>query len=102
MGLAGVGKMKLSKAQEDVLRALIQGCTLKSHRYLDGTKVYRLHPLDGPSQTVQRPTIDALRGHGLIHGNHKFPAATYLLTDQGREVAAALPDSAENKGRICE
>jgi hypothetical protein len=89
--------MKLSKAQREVLRALVQGCTLKSHRYLDGTKVYKLHPLDGPAQTVQRPTVDALRAHGLIQGNHKFPAATYLLTNQGREIAAALPDSPENK-----
>lgn len=82
--------MKLSKAQEDLLRALIQGSTLKSHRYLDGTKLYKLHPLDGPTQTVEWNTVDALKSRGLIHSNQKFPAATYLLTDQGKELALRL------------
>lgn len=82
--------MNLSKSQKNVLRALIQGSTLKSHRYLDGTKLYKLHPLDGPAQTVEWNIVDALKSQGLIHSNQKFPAATYLLTDKGKELASTL------------
>lgn len=85
--------MKLSKAQAEVLRALVKGCLLKSHRYLDGTKSYSLHPLDGPPQAVRRTTIAALKARGLIHSNQKFPAATYLLTDKGKALALTLHES---------
>ncbi len=73
---------KLSQAQEQILQSLIRGATLKSHRYLDGTKIYKLHPLDGPASEVDRTAVEALKAHGLIHSNQKFPAATYLLTDK--------------------
>jgi hypothetical protein len=85
--------VKLSKTQMNILRALVNGATLKSHRYLDGRKVYQLHPLNGPGETVRRPTVDALRDRGLIHSNQKFPAATYLLTDQGQAVAGQLAEA---------
>lgn len=85
--------MKLSKPQAEVLCALLKGCTLKSHRYLDGTKVYKLHPLDGPAETVPRTIIDSLKRHRLIHSNQKFPAATYLLTEKGQELATTLAES---------
>ena len=85
--------MKLSPTQNNVLRALISGSTLKAHRYLSGAKVYRLHALDGSAKTVRRPTVDCLRREGLIDSNKKFPAATYLLTETGKTVAERLSDA---------
>jgi hypothetical protein len=85
--------MKLSRVQKNVLRALVKGATLKSHRHLDGTKVYKLHPLEGPAETVSRKTIEALRTRTLIHSNQKFPAATYLLTEKGKEAALSLDEA---------
>ena len=67
--------------------AIAEGWTLKSHRYLDGRKEYRLHPLgDGEAEAVAWETVEALRERKLIDSNKKFPAATYLLTDRGREI----------------
>ncbi len=85
--------MKLSKTQKKVLRALIEGQTLKSHRYLDGTKTYKLHALDGTDETVRWSTVEALKERGLIDSNKKFPAATYLLTEKGRQIALPLAES---------
>jgi len=81
--------MRLSAEARHVLQALAGGSFLKSHRYLDGTKVYRLHSLSGQSEDVQRATVDALVRHGLVTSNQKFPVATYMLTDRGR---AAVQD----------
>jgi hypothetical protein len=81
---------RLSRQQKRVLRTLAEGWTLKSHRYLSGVKVYRLHALDGRSQIVPRRVIAALREGGLLFSNQKFPAATYLLTPKGRQAAAQL------------
>jgi hypothetical protein len=82
--------MSLSPTQQKVLRAIISGSTLKSHRYLNGVKVYKLHALDGSIETVRRPTVDCLRREGLIDSNKKFPAATYLLTEKGKQSAEQL------------
>ena len=82
--------MKLARAQADLLRALITGSTLKSHRYLDGRKVYKLHPLEGPPEFVERSTVDFLKEHRFIDSNKKFPAATYLLTEKGKNLALSL------------
>lgn len=83
--------VKPSKAEVKILCALANGYTLKSHRYLDGTKVYQLHPLEaGPAETVQKRLVDSLQRQGLISSNQKFPAATYSLTEQGREVTLLL------------
>lgn len=88
--------MKLSKAHRQLLLALASGSILKSHRDVDGTKVYQLHPLDGPAETVKRATLESLSDHGLIDSNKKFPAATYWLTEKGKELAANLsPQSKE-------
>ena len=81
--------MRLSAEATHVLQALAGGFFLKSHRYLDGTKVCRLHSLSGQSEDVQRATVDALVRHGLVTSNQKFPVATYMLTDRGR---AAVQD----------
>jgi hypothetical protein len=94
--------MKLSTTQEKIIRALAQGAVLKSHRYLEGAKLYKLHPLDGAAETVRSAAVEALKGHGLIESNQKFPAATYLLTEKGRQLAEILeagpvrPLSAQN------
>jgi len=82
--------MRLSKTQTRVLLALADGCVLKSHRYLDGSKVYQLHPLDRPAETIRRTTVEHLFGHRLIDSNKKFPAATFWLTEKGKELAATL------------
>lgn len=83
--------MKLRPAEQAVVRLLAQGWTLKSHRNLDGEKDYLLHPLDsGPAQEVAAGTVRALLDAGLIDSNKKFPAATYLLTERGKTLAAGL------------
>ncbi|MEW5961299.1 MAG: hypothetical protein AB1801_26555 [Chloroflexota bacterium] len=97
--------MRLSPAERQILRALIEGCTLKAHRYLDGQKVYQLHPLDGPPTPIDKAVVDSLKRRQLIDSNKKFPAATYLLTGPGQELAVALarpktiPLSAKNYTR---
>jgi hypothetical protein len=82
--------VKPAKAEVSMLCALLHGVSLKSHRYLDGTKIYQLHPLDGPAEPVQKNMVDSLQKQGLITSNQKFPVATYSLTEQGRELALRL------------
>ena len=81
---------RLSPTQARLLRSMAAGSMLKSHRYLDGTKIHILHALDGASETVRHPTVHCLMRYGLIESNKKFPVATYLLTDRGRTIAARL------------
>jgi hypothetical protein len=76
--------MRLTTEQRNLLRALAGGSTLKAHRYLDGTKEYRLHPLDRAAEIVARSSVEALLEQGLIDSNKKFPAATFWLTTAGR------------------
>ena len=76
--------MRLTTEQRNLLRALASGSTLKAHRYLDGTKEYRLHMLDRPAEIVERRIVEVLQEHGLIDSNKKFPTATYWLTETGR------------------
>lgn len=79
--------MELTASEKRVMLAIAEGWTLKSHRYLDGRKEYRLHPLgEGEAESVAWETVEKLREQELIDSNKKFPAATYLLTDKGREV----------------
>lgn len=86
--------MALSSKSEQLLAALAEGWTLKSHRHLDGTKIYQLHPLTGSRPVVVHAEIVAvLRDQGLIDSNKKFPAATYLLTEKGRSRVDALSKS---------
>lgn len=84
--------MQLSPAQKRVLVALVNGCSLKSHRYLDGSKIYQLHPLTGQAETIQRSTVELLGRQGLIDSNKKFPAATYWLTEKGKALALAIKE----------
>ncbi len=75
-------------AGRHILRAMLDGATLKAHRTLDGQKTYALHPLDGPDEIVERAAVEALKRQGLIASNMKFPAATYVLTECGVATAA--------------
>jgi hypothetical protein len=83
--------MKLSEDEREILVGLADGLILKSHRYLDGTKVYKLHPLDGGrGEIVDGDAVHALEEARLIDSNKKFPAAAYLLTEKGRQMAESL------------
>jgi hypothetical protein len=87
-------KMRLGRQEKEVLRALVSGYQLKSHRYLDGQKIYTLHDTaTDATRPVRVTTVDRLRDLGLIVGNMKFPAATYMLTIEGERVAASLTPS---------
>lgn len=81
--------MKLSPTQLHVIRALAQGCALRSHRFLDGEKVFKLYLPGERVETVRSSTVAVLERERLIYSNHKFPAAAYTLTDKGKEFAAA-------------
>ncbi len=85
----GRGK-KWSLEHVYVLKALFGGQMLKSHRNLDGAKVYRLHSLEGAGVVVTPAVVHALYEAGYLQTNHKFPTATYLLTPHGQEVAHYL------------
>ena len=87
---------------ENILQALIDGATLKAHRYLDGAKLYKLHPLDGPVEPVERATVDYLKQQGFIKSNMKFPAATYLLTEKAQQAATPVvePETMPLSARI--
>jgi hypothetical protein len=82
---------RLSEEHKFVLRSMLKGSQLKSHRYLDGVKVYRLHAVEDNNQRpVEAATVESLNNLGLIRSNMKFPAATYLLTQAGADTAAQL------------
>jgi len=83
--------MKLAGAHWDVLLAMAEGCCLKSHRDLDGHKVYQLHPLAGPPIPVSPAIVAWLCDKGLIDSNKKFPVATYWLTAKACGVLAVEP-----------
>ena len=86
--------MRLGRDEKEVLRSLVSGYQLKSHRYLDGQKSYALHDTGtDATRPVLAATVDRLRDRGLIVGNMKFPAATYMLTVEGERVAASLTTS---------
>src|SRR6185295_2126741 len=83
--------MELSDAHRDVLRALAEGIVLKGHRNIEGEKVYKLHAMDGSEIEVISPdVVEFLKEEKLIHSNMKFPAASFLLTDKGRQIASEL------------
>lgn len=82
--------MNLSPAEATLLRGLVSGGTLKIHRYLDGRKICKFYPLDGPSEELPRAVVERLKTRGLIDSNKKFPAATYLLTESGRQAVKSL------------
>jgi uncharacterized protein YjhX (UPF0386 family) len=89
----GWGTVRLFRRQKRVLHALANGWSLKSHRYLDGSKVYRLRSLENASEIVEHSVVDSLCRRQLIYSNQKFPTATFSLTSKGRKaVSHSLPD----------
>lgn len=78
-------RKRLAPEQSRILRQLGEGWTLKSHRYLDGKKLYQLHSLTGEVEEVTGLGVEALMEMGYIYTNHKFPANSYLLTEKGRK-----------------
>ncbi len=82
--------MQLARAHERVLLAMAGAAFLKSHRDLEGGKVYKLHPLEGGEEVVARKVVEDLTARGLIDSNKKFPAATYWLTDKGKALVTEL------------
>jgi hypothetical protein len=89
---------KLTAVEMNLLRAMANGHTLKSHRYLDGTKVYQLHSLDGQIEVVPLAVVAALQDQQLIDSNKKFPAATYWLTETGRTKLNEQPSTLPRNG----
>ena len=83
-----------SPSQTRLLHALLRGDTLKSHRYLDGGKEYRLHPLNDEAVGVPPQDVRLLEDRGLLLSNQKFPAATLILSERGRRAAATATESA--------
>ena len=79
---------ELSPTQKNILCSLLNGATLKSHRYLDGGKEYRLHPLCGDASQVPAKEVQELEDRGLLLSNHKFPAATLYLSQYRRRADA--------------
>ena len=83
----------LSTEQKRVLAALLHGSCLKVHRTPDGDKVYRLATPDNTSREDVAPAdATVLERQGLIASNMKFPAATFLLTDKGVDLAGTWSD----------
>lgn len=80
---------QLIAAQRTLLRAMLDGATLKAHRELDGQKIHLLHPLNGDPQPVSPALVESLRDLGLIQSNLKFPAATYVLTEKALDVLSS-------------
>lgn len=89
--------MDMTPAERHILHSLAAGWTLKAHRTLDGEKEYCLHPLDDVQpQQVAQEAVESLRDQGLLDSNKKFPAATYLLTDKGRQALVELGEDVDN------
>lgn len=86
------GRRNLSAEQQAILIALTRGQTLKSHRNIEGDKTYTLHALDGTTQPISMDAVLDLRARRLVETNHKFPAATFLLTTAGAALAHNLMD----------
>lgn len=86
----GGGKLALSTAEQQLLTAVANGQTLKSHRHLDGQKEYKLWPTDPqePPTAVDYDLVQSLLDQKLLTTNQKFPAATFLLTTAGKALLA--------------
>ena len=72
--------------------ALQAGAALKAHRTLDGAKYHKVHPLQGDDFTVPAAAVRELENRAWLRSNMKFPAATYLLTEQGRQAKLDAPE----------
>ena len=80
----------LWRREKRLMIAIAQGATLKSHRHIDGEKVYYLWPLENEGETavpqeIGYRVVQRLLAWKLITTNQKFPAATFLLTSKGQK-----------------
>lgn len=82
--------MRHSAAHTQLLRALAEGWALKAHRDIEGRKAFQLHHPDGRSEPADWNIAEALAEQGLIDSNKKFPAATFWLTEKGKQMLAEL------------
>ncbi len=82
--------MNLSKAQKEILSAMTNDQFLKAHRDIEGSKIYKLHPLNGEAVTVSGDDVQRLCDLDLIDSNKKFPAATFWLTEKGKSLISNL------------
>lgn len=82
----------LSDEQLRVLAAVFQGAALRSERDLEGQKRYLLYFDEGKKQVIGRKAMLDLRKKRLIETNHKFPSATFLLTEHGTAFAKIITD----------
>lgn len=80
----------VDNAQKQVLSAMAQGNFLKSHRDLDGSKVFKLHTPSGQVEIIPSSLVHSLREKGWIDSNKKFPVATFWLTEAGRSLVRQL------------
>jgi hypothetical protein len=85
--------MRLNSTHKHILQAMAGHYLLKSHRYLDGRKLFQLHPLAGEPEDVPAAIVHYLEQHRLIDSNKKFPAATYWLTEKGKQMIASEKES---------
>lgn len=76
---------------------MAEGRLLKSHRDLEGHKVFQLHSLDGRPIPIEPVVVEYLCEHGLIDSNKKFPTATYWLTAKARRLVPVEPLGVHSK-----
>ena len=69
-----------------LLQKIAAGYLLKSHRDIDGQKVYKLWSPAGVEEIVPYPLVQQLLSQKLITTDQKFPAATFLLTSKGKKL----------------
>jgi len=77
-------RVRLTRSEQAIVLAISRGDLLKSHREVDGNKMFRLHQANGNWQPVSSDDVLHLRAAGFIDSNKKFPVATFWLTDKGR------------------
>lgn len=78
--------MALRGVEHQLLEVMAEGAALKSHRDVEGHKIYLLHRLGaGSPSPISATVVETLYRQGLIESNQKFPVATYLLTDRGKK-----------------
>ena len=75
-------------AEVTVLTALQCGAVLKVHRTMDGAKIHKLHRHGESPTVVASAVVQRLIRKKLLQSNMKFPAATYLLTNQAVDLMA--------------
>jgi hypothetical protein len=85
--------VRLSRTEHAILSAMSRGALLRSHRELDGQKMFCLHLADGGEEPADAHDVHRLREVGLIDSNKKFPVATFWLTSKGKLQAGQNDES---------